>query len=1637
MSDDQETSEISLVVGVGASAGGLSALKQLFDDLPERSGLVFLVVQHLDPNHSSMMAEILDKRCRLKVTEARDGHRLEADCVYTIPPDAYIEISDRAIRVVEPTEKRGFRTAVDHLFRSLAKSYGTRAVGIVLSGAGSDGTAGLRAIKAEGGLVLVQNPESAEYQSMPRSAIGTGIVDRVMEAKDMAGFIHHYSGQPYVEDGLQDELADSFITKVGDLLSDHEGFDLGPYKDTTVGRRLCRRISLSGVAKAEDYLALMREDEGERKALMKDLLINVTDFFRDRKAFDSLKQIVPTILDSVRDGGDVRIWVAGCATGEEAYSLAILFWESIEQSDKDLDLKIFATDVDEEAIAFARKGVYPTSALEVLPPDLRKKYFREDRAEMLKVVSYLRDKISFATQNLFADPPFSRMDLISCRNVLIYLRPETQVRILNSLGFALRPEGYLFLGSSESLGEQTKLFRQISARWRIFQRRAEVKDSFHTPLVGRKSTRQPGEPKPRNREKSKPTKTPGAQEVLLQQLEPAVVIDGENRILFVHGSLDGFLRIPEGEPNLDLISTLHPELGSRIRGAAFKARRSGEEVVIHPPRTFVKQMPEKGNLVVRVVPVEHPSLGEGVLVVRFTTSGPVPEQNDIPSYSKEHDCMVDDLERELAQTRDELVNATQELELSNEELKASQEEALSTNEELQSANEELEASTEELRSLNEELTTVNSHLKEKIEQLQSANDYRKNLFASSNIATLFLNGKLELSMLTPAAERLLDLGPQDIGRRLHGISHELMGGREARDIEAVMESLESSQRDIQTSDGRWFTRKILPFKTADQRIDGVVITYFETTELKNAIRLLEASEQRHSLLAKLSVDALGGRSVDALQHEIVREVAHVLDSDFSKVLRYEPERKRLHLVAGIGWEKGIIGEAYVSDEKHSQAGYTLMDRDPVIVSDLQKERRFHGPDLLLDHGVVSGISCVIEGGEHPYGVLAVHSRSPRAYTHEEATFLSSVANLLSVAVTREMAEKEVAQGRDRLDMAREAAQIGIHDHDLTTDTVSWDTVIRKIWGVPDDLDPVTFEIFRKGLHPDDCDKTLTAIEEAAKDEGRKYLRIEYRVVNALTKRVHWVEATGTTAYESGKAVRIVGTVQDITERKEILLTLAAKEEKLRMARDSNRLGAFELSHADADLDWDPLLAEIWGLEENETPTMKIFWEGLHPDDREATATALKIAGDPESDGHYHAIYRVINRKDGRETWVEASGQNVFNNGKPERMIGMVIDITEQKNLEASLQNAVEELEASNEAKNRFLATLGHELRNPLMAVSMGISVLERDPAKLDKLLDLLRANTNLISSLLDDLLDLTRISQGKMKLAMDQLDLGSLVGDHVEGFRAKAAEKELTVRFGKTVDPVWVEGDSNRLGQVIGNLLTNAYKFSEAGGEISVSLRSDEESARLTVTDTGIGIANEDLDKIFDPFEQLHGSQQGNTGLGIGLSLVRELVEKHGGSVRASSDGEGQGASFTIELPKLREYREENGAEEEEHVNLRPGLRILVVDDNRDAATGLVSILRGEGCEVVQCDSAPDALKARETFEPEIMLIDIGLGETDGCDLLKEIVSRHDDRAVAIAVTGFGHEEARQKTAAAGFHHHINKPPDIERLLRLMATCSE
>lgn len=1161
------------IVGIGASAGGLAVLKELVTNLPKKSGISYIIVQHLDPTHESMLTELLGKVSSLPVEEATDKQLVKPDHIYVIPPDAYLEINKNKIKLIKPEHQRGMRKAVDHLFRSLAKECGPYCAGVILSGAGSDGTAGLRVIKAAGGLALAQDPNTAEHDSMPLSAIDAGIIDKTLSISEMPDVLNQYQEYAKTHDLIAEEEEKESeqasreqnsevpedLNDLSALLETHENFSLKQYKHGTVSRRIARRMNLINIEEYDAYVNHLRTNEVERKQLTRDLLINVTDFFRDPEAFEELgNQVVIDLIKNVKSDEDVRIWVAGCATGEEAYSLAILMLNQLKSVRKRNHVKIFATDIDEEAIQIARKGVYPISIAGEVPPEYLEKYFNKLDNDHYQIKQRVRDTISFATQNLSVDPPFSRMNLISCRNLLIYLKKDVQEKILRSFYFALQDDGSLLLGSSETLGSQSELFKTLSKKWRLYKK---IPGHHNRQELFKHLTSKMNKPvvKSKNRDKSTPTRSDKMQQALVKAVMPAsVIISNDGGILFRYGYLNPYLLIPEGEPKNDFLHMVPTSIRSRMRSSLFKARKEHTCVCFNAPLAL-KTKDEAEECIITITPVDDEELGiEGAMAISF-------EKCDTPSAvstftpSKEEADHVQKLESELAETKEELQNTIEELETSTEELKASHEETLSTNEELQSSNEELEASSEELRSLNEELSTVNSQLKDKIEQLQRANDDVENLIASTDIATIFLDIDLKIQRYTPAAEKLLKMGPRDIDRPISSLGRDLVDDSLTEEAKSVLDSFKSTRKEVKDYQGRWFIRQLTPYRTEDRRIEGVVITFHDINEIKQLSERAQIREHQQVIVAKLGMLALNDASIDNLMHQTVRQVAHVFDADYCKVLRYQPEENNLLMVAGVGWNGDLVGKATVTDDLNSQAGYTLSVSEPVIVDNLKNEKRFQGPQLLSDHHVISGMSCLINHQNPPYGVIGVHTKTQRQFNEDDANFLLAIANLLSSAVKNKAAQEQMEESEKRFSIARDAASLGIHDWDVTNNTVKWDQRVRDIWGVSDD-EAITFDTFIGGVHPGDLSATQAAVDSAFDPEGEGYYEAEYRVIHRLTKATTWVLATGKVFFQEGKPVRLVGTVADINASKLAEAALNDARQKAEQASDAKSEFLALMSH---------------------------------------------------------------------------------------------------------------------------------------------------------------------------------------------------------------------------------------------------------------------------------------------------------------------------------------------------------------------------------------------------------------------------------------------------------------------------------------------
>jgi two-component system CheB/CheR fusion protein len=849
-----EASVAPLVVAIGASAGGLEAFMKLLDMLPAKTGMAFVLIQHLDPTHESLVAEILSNHTQMPVTQIIDGMALAADHVFVIPPKAYISITAGAFRLSEVPGGAGARFPFDRFLTSLAEECGERAIAVVLTGTGSDGSAGVKAINENGGIVIVQDPSEAAYDGMPRSAIETGVADLVFPLDKIVGALlrhrqlasrHRSSERPVPHARRQKSLAGIIA-----LLSQKTARDFSPYKETTLLRRVERRMAMRGSQSLEAYLKLSRTDTQECAALAKDMLIHVTRFFRDPEEYDFLAgTVVRDILHRQSSDQPIRVWVPGCSTGDEAYSLAVLFFEEMERIGRTLKLQIFATDVDEEAIAFARQGLYhETIQSELTPARLERFFTKEDHS--YRVSAQLREVVLFTVHDVLKDPPFSRLDLVSCRNLLIYLRPEAQDKVMGLFHFALRQDGFLFLGSSETPAEMPDLFKPLTPRHHIYKRtgRSRPRQFDLSATIGERAMA----PLPniiRHSEKRIANLGDAVSRVLADTYGPAsVLVNAKHESLYYFGQVDHYLKIASGEASRDVIAMARDNLGAKIRTAIRQASQKHEPVSITGAR--LRRDGKEPSVTITAKPVRIE--GRDLILVSFFEEPEQPLESVHKRISETEVQRIEDLEIEVAATRKELEETIRELETANEELTASNEEAMSVNEEFHSTNEELQTSKEELQSLNEELTALNSQLQEAVERQRSTASDLQNILNSSDIATVFLDRNFNIRFFTPAAQSSFGIIATDVGRPLANLALPFTDIGLLDDARLVLAYLTPLQREIITERGAWYIRRILPYRSQDDQIQGVVITFTDISEIK----AVEAKTRAAQVYAQSIVDTV-------------------------------------------------------------------------------------------------------------------------------------------------------------------------------------------------------------------------------------------------------------------------------------------------------------------------------------------------------------------------------------------------------------------------------------------------------------------------------------------------------------------------------------------------------------------------------------------------------------------------------------------------------------------------------------------------------------------------------------------------------------------------------------------------------------
>jgi two-component system, chemotaxis family, CheB/CheR fusion protein len=820
------------VVGIGASAGGFDALVEFLHVLPSNSGLSIIILQHLSPSPRSLSAELFSRHTEMSVRAAEEGMRLEANCVYTTPADRDIAVKDGRIRLSKPTEVRGRRLPVDQLFSSLGQDQRERAIGIILSGTGSDGAIGLKEIVANGGIVLVQDPDTAQFDGMPRSAVATGLVAYELPISKMPRVLMNYARHTYVRAQrripVRARAADP-VAKILGLLETGHGQSFAGYKQAMLVRRIERRMGLLNIDKLDEYAKRLHRDATELATLRKDLLIGVTEFFRDREAWKALDATVLRPLIAGKKSGDpIRAWVAGAGTGEEAYTLAILILARLRAARKRCAVQVFGTDANQDSLNCARAGRYPLGIENQISEVFLKRYFQEIKDDHhYEVKPEVRESVVFGAHDLLADPPFSRLDIVTCRNLLIYIEPATQARILLLCHFALKPDGHLFLGSAETVGVHEKLFKSVSRKWHIYQRIGTTpRDQIDWQVGPTKPRLAALHPEPSSEPGRGALLATLTRNILFERFFPAAVLVNERaEVLHSSGAMEGILLPAHRSGKMELLSRLPKSIRTQVLPAVRRVQLTQRPVSI---KGFTKGGPDEVSLEVLPVPIAFSDARSPRYLITFQES---PSKRTTGKARAVHS----QLQQELRATQEDLQSAVRQLKTSNEELRASHEETMSINEELQSMNEELESSKEELQSVNEELNTVNTQLQSKVGELEVANTDLRNLLASNEVATLCLDSSLHIKWFTPAAHRLFNLLPSDIGRPIADLSLTAMDSTLIENAKSVLQT--QAARSCELNYKGVHLRRIVPYRAEGAQIAGVVISFTDITEAKRAALL--------------------------------------------------------------------------------------------------------------------------------------------------------------------------------------------------------------------------------------------------------------------------------------------------------------------------------------------------------------------------------------------------------------------------------------------------------------------------------------------------------------------------------------------------------------------------------------------------------------------------------------------------------------------------------------------------------------------------------------------------------------------------------------------------------------------------------
>ena len=1483
------------IVAIGASAGGLEAIHEFFDNTGENSSVSFIVIQHLSPDYKSLLVELVSKHTHMKVFEAEHDMQVQRNCVYVIPNNKLMTIRDGRLRLSEKSVDKGPNTAIDTFLFSLAKDKGGYGIAIILSGTGSDGTRGAEAIKRAGGLVLAQEPTSAKFDGMPNSIIGSGNADFILPPQEMPEEIFEYIRELPIHVLNNGKIDERILEEIFRVVYKESGHDFNYYKTPTIIRRIARRMLTNDLKRLEEYLTFLKGHPQEAKILAKEFLIGVTKFFRDPDAFDMLyNEVFPEIVSKKTESEIIKIWVSACSTGEEAYSLAILLDKYLHSRNKFHEVKIFATDVDANAIEVASRGIYPQTIEKDIPEEYLREYFTKEGNTYL-VTPRIRKQIVFARHNITKDPPFIKNDLASCRNMLIYMNSVLQRKVITTLHFSLNPDGFLFLGPSESATFVKDHLVEINSKWKLYRKNGSARiQSFDNQFRPLEALRGGKDGKEFQVPVSSPTLKLLAEDfrdVLAEEYGfAAFYIDSNYEIKESLGDFKKYLALPEKKLHLNILKMVPPELSVALNTAIRKAMQEKRKVQVKGVRVKEKNKQRYITLTVKSgSPYSLIVLGE-VKKENVEAKAAV----DYSSQDTEANKYIMDLEAELKQTRGELQMAIEGLETANEELQSSNEELLSANEELQSGN-------EELQSLNEELHTLNTEHQLKIKELIELNDDLNNYFRGTEIGQIFLDSQMRIRKFNPAAVTLINLIDSDLGRPISHISTNLHYDDLLKDIRYVIDRNKSIEKEIELGNGKKSLMRVLPYVRQDKKVDGVVISFVDISALKDLDNIVKGvfNANNNAIMVFKKSDA---RDAGAYDYEWVA-ANHKAD----KLLARENDEyvgKRINQVFP-GVEKN---ELFLK-----------------LIRQIQQQSIVHTEHAFISGNVQSWLDVVALKMKDGLLVVTLTDITDKKQSEEKLrrSFEElKVAKEKLAQLNEQLEEKinertqQLSESIDRFRLVSKATNEAIWDWDLLSQEIWWSDSFYQTFGLNrNDYIKNGREAWLKGIHPRDRDRVEKSLNAFIRS-GNSNWSEEYDFAHGDGRYVRVLDRGYILHDEHGVPYRLLGSMLDVTQLRRAQLEAIYNLEQRKFMAESMPLIVWSAS-PNGEIDF--LNQHFYSYSGyNNKSNFQQNWENIvHADDLEKLKLIWKDSLETKKD---FSIELRLQKADGQYYWhlLRARAKRDDQDNLTS-WIGTCTDVHEQKTHRETLEQKVkertkdlelsnQELESSNIELQQFASVASHDLKEPLRKIHMFSHLVKDkyhpepgDPATeyLDRIINSSARMTNLVN----DLLTFSRLSINQL---FRLTDMNNIVEEVLGDLELLIREKQAEIKVGYLPQ---LEAIPGQMRQVFQNILTNALKFSKKTERPYITIESQcladkrfdaaqsdhGNYCMISITDNGIGFDEQYKEKIFTIFQRLHTKEK-YEGTGIGLAITKKIIDKHNGLITARSE-DGKGSCFQMILP--------------------------------------------------------------------------------------------------------------------------------------------